>query len=67
MLSKRQLEERKIRQERILSSALEVFRSKGIDGTTMDLIAENGGKRFFRSKYKKLRLGFGRFSLKKFL
>ena len=43
MLSKRQLEERKIRQERILSSALEVFRSKGIDGATMDLIAENAG------------------------
>ena len=43
MLSKRQLEERKLRQERILLSALEVFRSSGLDGATMDLIAEKAG------------------------
>ena len=43
MLSKRQLEERKLRQERILFSALEVFRSSGLDGATMDLIAEKAG------------------------
>ena len=43
MLSKRQLEERKLRQERILLSALEVFRSSGLEGATMDLIAEKAG------------------------
>ena len=43
MLSKRQLEERKLRQERILFSALEVFRSSGLEGATMDLIAEKAG------------------------
>ncbi len=43
MLSDRQLEERKLRQERILSSALEVFKANGLDGATMDSIAEKAG------------------------
>ena len=43
MLSGRQLEERKLRQERILSSALEVFKANGLDGATMDSIAEKAG------------------------
>ena len=43
MLSDRQLEERKVRQERILSSALEVFKINGLDGATMDSIAEKAG------------------------
>ena len=43
MLSDRQLEERKLRQERILSSALEVFNANGLDGATMDSIAEKAG------------------------
>ena len=43
MLSDRQLEERKLRQERILSSALDVFKANGLDGATMDSIAEKAG------------------------
>ncbi|MDP7608915.1 MAG: TetR/AcrR family transcriptional regulator [Candidatus Marinimicrobia bacterium] len=39
-ISQRQLEERKMRQERILTGALEVFKSKGFDGATMDEIAQ---------------------------
>ena len=39
-VSQRQLEERKMRQERILTGALEVFKSKGLDGATMDEIAQ---------------------------
>ena len=39
-ISQRQLEERKMRQERILTGALEVFKSKGLDGATMDEIAQ---------------------------
>ena len=39
-VSQRQLEERKMRQERILMGALEVFKSKGLDGATMDEIAQ---------------------------
>ena len=39
-VSQRQLEERKMRQERILTGALEVFKSKGFDGATMDEIAQ---------------------------
>ena len=42
-VSKRQLEERKMRQERILDGALEVFKSKGLDGATMDEIAARSG------------------------
>ena len=43
MLSDRQLEERKLRQDRILSSALDVFKANGLDGATMDSIAEKAG------------------------
>jgi len=39
-ISQRQLEERKMRQERILAGALEVFKSNGLDGATMDEIAQ---------------------------
>ena len=42
-ISKRQLEERKMRQDRILSGALEVFKSKGLEGATMDEIANASG------------------------
>ena len=41
--SKRQLEEREIRKERILTGALEVFKSKGLEGATMDAIAHQSG------------------------
>ena len=34
--SQRQLEERQMRKERILSGALQVFKKNGIDGATMD-------------------------------
>ena len=43
MLSDRQLEERKLRQDGILSSALDVFKANGLDGATMDSIAEKAG------------------------
>ena len=42
-VSKRQLEERKMRQKRILDGALEVFRTNGLDGATMDEIALKSG------------------------
>jgi len=42
-LSKRKLKERKLRQELILKGALEVFKSKGIEGSTMDEIALESG------------------------
>ncbi len=42
-ISQRQLEERKMRQERILAGALEVFKSNGLDGATMDEIAQKSG------------------------
>ena len=41
--SKRQLEERQMRKERILSGALQVFKNNGIDGATMDEIANESG------------------------
>ena len=41
--SKRQLEEREMRKERILTGALEVFKSKGLEGETMDEIAHQSG------------------------
>ena len=41
--SKRQLEERQMRKERILSGALEVFKAKGLEGATMDEIASRAG------------------------
>ena len=42
-VSERQLEERKMRQERILDGALEVFKTEGLDGATMDEIAARSG------------------------
>ena len=41
--SKRQLEEREMRKERILTGALEVFKSKGLEGAAMDEIAHQSG------------------------
>ena len=41
--SKRQLEERQLRKDRILKGALTVFKSKGLDGATMDEIAQESG------------------------
>ena len=41
--SKRQLEEREMRKERILTGALEVFKSNGLAGATMDEIALKSG------------------------
>ncbi|MBE77059.1 MAG: hypothetical protein CMG41_04910, partial [Candidatus Marinimicrobia bacterium] len=41
--SKRQLEEREMRKQRILTGALEVFKSKGLEGATMDEIAHQSG------------------------
>ena len=42
-VSKRQIEERKMRQERILAGALEVFKAKGLESATMEEIAEESG------------------------
>ena len=42
-VSKRQLEERQMRQDRILNGALEVFKTKGLEGATMDEIAIESG------------------------
>ena len=42
-VSKRQIEERKMRQGRILTGALEVFKSRGIENSTMEEIAEKSG------------------------
>ena len=42
-LSERKKEERRLRQELILKGALEVFKSKGIEGSTMDEIAVQSG------------------------
>ena len=42
-ISQRQLEERKMRQDRILEGALSVFKKKGLDGATMDQIANASG------------------------
>ena len=42
-ISKRQLEERKMRRDRILDGALEVFKEKGLEGATMDEIANSSG------------------------
>ena len=43
MVSERQQEERKIRRKRILNGALEVFHKSGIEGSTMDEIANEAG------------------------
>ncbi|MBL51115.1 MAG: hypothetical protein CMG57_04065 [Candidatus Marinimicrobia bacterium] len=42
-VSRRQLEERKMRQKRILLGALEVFKTKGLEGATMDEISNAAG------------------------
>ena len=42
-ISKRQIEERKGRQERILTGALEVFKNHGIENSTMEQIANKSG------------------------
>ena len=42
-ISKRQVEERKMRQDRILSGALEVFKSQGLEHATMEEIAAKSG------------------------
>ena len=42
-ISQRQLEERKMRQDRILEGALSVFKEKGVEGATMDQIASAAG------------------------
>ena len=41
--SKRQIEEREIRKQRILKGALEVFKLYGLEGATMDQIAQQSG------------------------
>jgi len=41
--SKRQLEEREMRKQRILTGALDVFKLKGLEGATMDEIANQSG------------------------
>ena len=41
--SQRQIEEREARKQRILTGALEVFKSNGIEGATMDHIAQKSG------------------------
>ena len=43
MVSPRQIEEREIRRKRILNGALEVFHEHGIEGSTMDEIANKAG------------------------
>ena len=42
-VSKRQIEERKMRQNRILTGALEVFKTRGLENATMEEIAEKSG------------------------
>ena len=42
-ISERQIEERKMRQERILEGALAIFKEKGLEGATMDQIANSSG------------------------
>ena len=42
-ISKRQLEERELRKERILTGALEVFKTRGLENATMEEIAEKSG------------------------
>ena len=42
-ISERQIEERKMRQDRILIGALKVFKANGLEGATMDEIATASG------------------------
>ena len=41
--SQRQIEEREARKQRILDGALDVFKANGIEGATMDHIAQESG------------------------
>ena len=41
--SERQNEEREARKQRILKGALEVFKTRGLEGATMDQIAQSSG------------------------
>ena len=41
--SQRQIEEREARKQRILTGALDVFKLNGIEGATMDQIAQKSG------------------------
>ena len=41
--SQRQIEERQMRKERILAGALQVFKKNGLEGSTMDEIANASG------------------------
>ena len=41
--SERQIEEREARKQRILKGALEVFKLNGLEGATMDQIAQQSG------------------------
>lgn len=43
MISPRRLEERELRKERILEGALQVFQKNGLEGATMDHIAQEAG------------------------
>ena len=43
MLSKRKLEERELRKQKILDGALKVFKVHGIEKTTMDEVAHESG------------------------
>ena len=43
MLSKRKLEERELRKQKILDGALKVFKIHGIEKTTMDEVAHESG------------------------
>ena len=42
-ISKRQIEKRILRQERILFGALEIFKSRGLESATMEEIAAESG------------------------
>ena len=42
-VSNRQIEERRMREQRILSGALDVFKARGLEGATMEEIAEESG------------------------
>ena len=42
-LSERKIEEREARKQRILKGALEIFKSNGLEGATMDQIAQSSG------------------------
>ena len=43
VISKRKKEERNLRKERILDAALQIFKEKGIEKSTMESIASKAG------------------------